>query len=743
MGEEIFDKLIKRIKEYHNFGNLELIERAYKLANEAHKDQNRMSGEAYIIHPIETAYIIADLELDLETITAALLHDVIEDTIYTKEQIAEMFTDEIAELVNGVTKLTKMQYEKYEENSSEYIQAENYRKMFLAMAKDIRVILIKLADRLHNMRTLNYMTEEKQKLKSQETLDIYAPLAHRLGISKIKVELEDLALRYLHPKEYYSIGEKIKRKKVERIKYVEDMMAELKGKLDEVGIKSEIQGRAKHFFSIYRKMQKKHKSIDSIYDLFAVRVLVDSVKDCYGVLGVVHEMYTPMPGRFKDYIAMPKPNMYQSLHSTLIGADGQPFEIQIRTYEMHKTSEYGIAAHWKYKQSGGSAQINQEQALEEKLKWLRQVLDWQNDLSDNGEYIKTLKSDLNLYDDQVYVFTPKGKVINFPQDSTPIDFAYNIHSAVGNKMVGAKINDRIVTFDYKMQNGDRVEILTSQNAKGPSRDWLKIVKTNQAKTKINQWFKTRYKEENIEKGKRLLEEASKRKGMELCKLLKPEWMDIVLKKYGLQKWDVVYALIGHGDIKESKIIHRLYEEYEKTLRKEFTVEDLLNNNKKIINKVIKHSKSKSEVLIKGVDNVAINFAKCCSPLPGDEIIGFITKGRGISIHRTDCKNIINMTSDEKNKMIEAEWTVKEEESNFVYVTEFKVIGDDRSGLVLDISMVINDMKVHLKGISAKVEEGGSVQIGITVELKGKTQLENLINKIKAIKGIREVVRISG
>ena len=539
--EQLYLELIEKIKTYHPSSDFSMIEKAYKLAVDAHKEQKRKSGEPYIIHPLKVAYILAELELDMESIVAGILHDIIEDTEYSYEDISNMFSEEIAALVDGVTKLGKLSY-----TTKEEVQAENYRKMFLAMAKDIRVILIKLADRLHNMRTLNYMKPEKQKEKAQETLDIYAPLAHRLGISKIRSEMEDLCFKYLDPDAFFDLATKIERKKEERDEFVQDIVKELQQKMDEAGIKGKVYGRTKHFFSIYKKMVNQNKTLDQIYDLFAIRALVDNVKDCYAVLGIVHTMYTPMPGRFKDYIAMPKPNMYQSLHNTLIGPHGQVFEVQIRTWEMHRTSEYGIAAHWKYKE--GKANDKGTRATrkeEEKLAWLRQIMEWQRDMADNKEYLDTLKQDFNIFSTQVYAFTPQGDVIQLTKDSTPIDFAYMIHSAVGNKMVGARVNNKIVPIDYKIQNGDIVEIITSQNSKGPNRDWLAVVKSAQARTKIKQWFKKEEKEENIIRGREMILADMKKKGFQPSDLLRPEWQEIVVVKYDFKTWDALFRRCMH------------------------------------------------------------------------------------------------------------------------------------------------------------------------------------------------------
>ncbi|MBR3771710.1 MAG: bifunctional (p)ppGpp synthetase/guanosine-3',5'-bis(diphosphate) 3'-pyrophosphohydrolase, partial [Clostridium sp.] len=567
--EILYDKLIEIIRNYHPSADLSMIEKAYKIAYNAHKDQYRKSGEPYIIHPLCVAIILAELELDKETIVAGILHDVVEDTICTVEELSIQFSDEIALLVDGVTKLTNLNYQA----DKVELQAENLRKMFLAMAKDIRVILIKLADRLHNMRTLQFMKPEKQKEKARETMDIYAPIAQRLGISKIKIELDDLSLKYLEPEVYKDLYEKIETKKSDREEFINRIVEEVTYHINNAKIEADIDGRVKHLFSIYRKMLNQGKTLEQIYDLFAVRIIVDSVKDCYAALGIIHEMYKPIPGRFKDYIAMPKPNMYQSLHTTLIGPTGQPFEIQIRTYEMHRIAEYGIAAHWKYKE--GSDGKNTKDNEEAKLTWLRQILEWQREMSDNKEFLSLLKSDLDLFSESVYCFTPSGDVKNLPTGSTPVDFAYSIHSAVGNKMVGARVNGKLVNINYQIQNGDRIEILTSQNSKGPSRDWLAQVKSTQAKNKINQWFKAQLKEDNIIRGKEMLQAYCKTKSIVLSDLLKPEFMGECMQKYGFRDWDSVYAALGHGGLKEGQVINKLQECYMKKHRKEVTDERIM------------------------------------------------------------------------------------------------------------------------------------------------------------------------
>ncbi len=742
IDEQLYKELIDKIKTYHPSDDFSMVEKAYKLAVEAHKEQKRKSGEPYIIHPLKVAYILAELELDMETITAGILHDIIEDTPYTYEDITRLFSEEIAALVDGVTKLGKLSY-----TTKEEAQAENYRKMFLAMAKDIRVILIKLADRLHNMRTLNYMTPEKQREKAQETLDIYAPLAHRLGISKIRSEMEDLCFKYLNPDAYFDLAAKIQKKKEERDQFVQSMVQELQTKMNEAGIKGKVYGRTKHFFSIYKKMVNQNKTLDQIYDLFAIRALVDSVKDCYAVLGIVHTAYTPMPGRFKDYIAMPKPNMYQSLHNTLIGPHGQVFEVQIRTWEMHRTSEYGIAAHWKYKEGKANEKSSKAQKSEEaKLAWLRQIMEWQKDMSDNKEYLDTIKLDLNIYSTQVYAFTPQGDVIQLTKDSTPIDFAYMIHSAVGNKMVGARVNNKIVPLDHKIQNGDIVEIITSQNSKGPNRDWLAIVKTAQARTKIKQWFKKEEKEENIIRGREMILADIKKKGYQPQDLLRPEWEEIVLVKYDFKTWDALLAAVGYGGMKEGQVVNRLKDEYLKEKRKTQTAEDALKDFEKTIDqKPVKKHKSKSGVVVEGIGDVAVRFSKCCSPVPGDEIIGFVTRGRGVTIHRTDCINVINLSNEERGRLINAEWDTQfaKGESNTSYLAELKVVANDRVGLIVEISRQLADDDISVKGFNVRTTKDMQAILNVTIEIKTKEQLERVVTRLKNLRDVTEVERVSG
>ena len=627
--DQLYQALVARVRKYHPSADISMIEKAYRIAKDAHKDQVRKSGEPYIIHPLWVGIILADLEMDKETIVAGMLHDAVEDTAMTLEDITKEFGEEVALLVDGVTKLGQLSYsqDKLE------VQAENLRKMFLAMAKDIRVIIIKLADRLHNMRTLEFMTPAKQQEKARETMDIYAPIAQRLGISKIKTELDDLSLKYWKPDVYYQLVKDLNERKTEREEFVQQIVAEVSKHMKNARIKAKVYGRVKHFFSIYKKMVNQNKTLDQVYDLFAVRIIVDSVKDCYAALGVIHEMYTPIPGRFKDYIAMPKPNMYQSLHTTLMGPSGQPFEIQIRTEEMHKTAEYGIAAHWKYKEGADAAKSMASQ--EAKLNWLRQILEWQRDMSDNREFLSLLKGDLDLFAEDVYCFTPNGDVKNLPNGSTPVDFAYAIHSAVGNKMVGARVNGKLVNIDYKIQNGDRIEILTSQNSKGPSRDWLNIVKSTQAKNKINQWFKKQFKEDNIIRGKELIVSYCRSKSIDLLNILKPKYQQIVQKKYGFRDWDAVLAAIGHGGLKEGQVVNRLQEEYEKEHKKEITDETILEKISEANRQKVHIARSKSGIVVKGINDMAVRFSKCCNQVQVDEIVGFVTRVRGMSIHRTD------------------------------------------------------------------------------------------------------------
>lgn len=741
---ELYQDLIERVRRYHPSDDISLIEKAYTVADEAHSNQVRKSGEPYIIHPLCVGIILADLELDKETIAAGLLHDVVEDTIMTEKEIESKFGEDVALLVDGVTKLEQIPLSSEGDQSDTKLemQAENLRKMFLAMAKDIRVIMIKLADRLHNMRTLKHMPPEKQQRIAKETLEIYAPIAQRLGISKIKVELDDLSLKYLEPEVYYDLVEKIAVRKNVREKYIQNIVDEVSEHIQKAGIKSKIDGRVKHFFSIYKKMKNQGKTLDQIYDLFAVRIIVDTVKDCYAALGVIHEMYKPIPGRFKDYIAMPKPNMYQSLHTTLIGSTGQPFEIQIRTFEMHKAAEYGIAAHWKYKEaSDGKKAEGQE---EEKLSWLRQILEWQRDMSDNKEFMNLLKNDLDLFSDSVYCFTPNGEVKTLPTGSTPIDFAYSIHSAVGNKMIGARVNGKLVTIDYEINNGDRVEILTSQNSKGPSRDWLNVVKSTQAKTKINQWFKNELKEDNIVKGKEMLNAYCKAKAINTVQIMKPEYMSSIMRKFGFRDWESVLAAVGHGGLKEGQIINKMQEFYDLDHKRELTNEEVLKQVEENSQQKSVTMRSKGGITVKGIHDVAVRFSKCCSPVPGDEIVGFVTRGRGVSIHRTDCVNIINMPEIERVRMIDAEWQQSPEEaSNEKYFAEIKIFANNRNGLLADISKALTEKNIDILSMNTRINKQGFVTMATSFEISGREELNRIIDKIRTVESVIDIERTTG
>ncbi|MGO5165641.1 MULTISPECIES: RelA/SpoT family protein [unclassified Candidatus Paralachnospira] len=735
--EELFEILIDSIKKYHPSDDLTMVQKAYEIADSAHKGQLRKSGEPYIVHPLSVAIILAQLELDKESIIAGILHDVVEDTVMTIDEMKATFGEEVALLVDGVTKLTQLSWsaDKVE------IQAENLRKMFLAMAKDIRVILIKLADRLHNMRTLQYMKPEKQKEKARETMEIYAPIADRLGISKVKIELDDLSLKYLEPEVYRDLKEKISLRRMSKESFLQNIMAEVRTHIENAGIKGQIDGRVKHLFSIYKKMVTQNKTLDQIYDIFAVRIIVDTVKDCYAALGVIHEMYKPIPGRFKDYIAMPKANMYQSLHTTLISSTGQPFEIQIRTYDMHRTAEYGIAAHWKYKEGQDGKSIAQKE--EEKLSWLRQILEWQKDMSDNKEFLSSLKTDLDIFSDSVYCFTPEGDVKNLPSGSTTVDFAYSIHSAVGNKMVGARVNDKLVPIDYVIQNGDRIEIITSQNSKGPSRDWLKSVKSAQAKNKINQWFKTQNKEENIIRGKDLIDKYCKAKGINFPSLAKPEYEEKVLMKYGFREWNAVLAAIGHGGMKEGQVINKLLEEYQRKNPSEVLTDEKVLGDVAAKEKPAQE-KSKNGIVVKGVHDLAVRFSRCCSPVPGDEIVGFVTRGRGISIHRTDCINIINLPEEERVRLIDAEWQAPEDDyRSETYTTEIKIFAHNRIGLSVDIARIFTEREIDITTMTARRSKQGTATITMSFDIHGVEELQRLVEKLRQVEGVMDIERTTG
>ena len=737
--DRLYDMLIARIRKYHPSTDVSMIEKAYRLASKAHGSQRRKSGEPYIVHPLWVAIILADLEMDKETIVSGMLHDVVEDTDVSEEDIRREFGDEVALLVDGVTKLGRLSYS----SDKLDVQAENLRKMFLAMAKDIRVIIIKLADRLHNMRTLQFMKPEKQKEKAKETMDIYAPIAQRLGISKIKTELDDLALKYSQPEVFFDLVKQINARKTEREEFVQQIVDEVSEHMKNANIKAEVNGRVKHFFSIYKKMVNQDKTVDQIYDLFAVRIIVESVKDCYAALGVIHEMYTPIPGRFKDYIAMPKPNMYQSLHTTLMSSVGQPFEIQIRTEEMHKTAEYGIAAHWKYKESNDGKKSVEAQE-EEKLSWLRQILEWQRDMSDNREFMNLIKGDLDLFAEDVYCFTPQGDVKNLPNGSTPIDFAYAIHSAVGNKMVGARMNGKLVNIDYKIQNGDRIEILTSQNSKGPSRDWLNVVKSTQAKNKINQWFKKEFKESNIIKGKEMIAAYCKAKTINPSNILNPRYQEIVQKKYGFKDWDSVLAAIGHGGLKEGQVVNRLVEEYSKEHKQELTDEVVMEKVAEAAKNKVHIAKSKSGIVVKGIDDVAVRFSRCCNPVPGDEIVGFVTRGRGLSIHRTDCVNMIHLTEAERARLIDAEWESDvAEKDGGQYLADIKMYARDRQGLLMEMSKIFTENNVDVKSLNVRTSKQGTATIETGFIVHSREELERVVKKLRQIEGIIDIERATG
>lgn len=720
-----------KVAQYCPTMDLQKIIKAYNFADSAHMTQYRKSGEKYVIHPIEVSLILAELEMDEETIIAALLHDVVEDTEISLETIEKEFGKEVALLVDGVTKLGHIKYETKEER-----QAENLRKMFLAMAKDIRVVLIKLADRLHNMRTLKYMSDEKKKEKARETLEIYAPIAHRLGISKIKWELEDLSLLYLEEEKYFDLVTRVNKKREERESVINQVINEIKRSVELFNISCDIYGRPKNFYSIYKKMTEQQKNFEEIYDLTAIRIIVDNVNDCYGVLGVVHSIWKPIPGRFKDYIAMPKANMYQSLHTTVIGNSGEPFEIQIRTWEMHRIAEYGIAAHWKYKE--GAKQ--NEEGMEDKLTWLRQMMEWQRELENPQEFMDSLK--LDLFNNQVYVFTPKGEVHELPDGSTPVDFAYKIHSAVGNKCVGAKVNGRIVPLNYQLASGQIVEIITSNNNQGPSRDWLKFVKSTQARNKIRHWFKKERKEENIEKGKEMLEREIRRQGYQVKQLMRQEWYEPVMERLSCQSLEDLYATVGYGGIMTAQVVPKLKELYRQEQKEKIAQQQLQNITQGAHIHKDHEDKRKSKdtstgIVVKGIDDVLIRFARCCSPVPGDDIIGYVTRGRGVTIHRADCNNF-EKTDDANNRFIEVDWSNKTLET--AYTSEIQIIAPDRKGLLSEITLLISSINLVVTGVNAKISKNGVAVINLTLEITDADQLSKLMTKLQGMPGIIEVKR---
>jgi len=720
---ELMERFLNELLQINPNINIELIKKAYKKAEGYHEGQLRKSGEPYLVHPVEVAIILAELGMDENTIVAGLLHDTVEDTSYSEAALKADFGEEVALLVDGVTKLGSLVYESKEER-----QAENLRKMFLAMSKDIRVLIIKLADRLHNLRTINYMNDDQIIEKCKETLEIYAPLASRLGIYTMKFELEDIALKQLDPDAYYDLVSQVKIKKQQREENINRVITEIKESLDELEIHYDITGRSKHFYSIYRKMKYQSKQLEEIFDLTAIRIIVDSVKDCYAVLGIVHTMWKPIPGRFKDYIAMPKPNRYQSLHTTVIGDSGEPFEIQIRTYEMHRIAEYGIAAHWKYKE--GVAEDREEG----KLAWLRQTLEWQKDLNDPKEFMETLKVD--LFSNQVFVFTPKGDVIELPAGSTPLDFAFKIHSAIGVKCIGAKVNGKMVPIDHTLKNGNIVEIVTSSNSKGPSIDWLKIAQSSNARNKIRGWLKRENKSDNTDKGKEMLEKYAKRKGYESQQILKNQYINKCAKAFNLASADDLYTAIGSGGVLLSKVVTLLLSYYHDDKQAELRSKEKKEQAEEGKKKVKK--KEQTGVSVKGVDNLLIRFSKCCNPVPGDEIIGFITKGRGISVHRKDCINVLSLPEDERQRFIDVEWDKQKE--NMSYDTDINILAEDRKGLFSDLSRVCEDMDVHIAGVNAKSARDGIVNITMTLSISNTGQIEKILRSLRSVQGVADVYR---
>lgn len=734
MQDNQLQELINKIRAYAPNTDVSLVEKAYYFAQNAHDGQFRKSGEPYFIHPVAVSYILADMELDLETIVAGLLHDVVEDTKYSYEDIQNEFGKDVADLVDGVTKLGQIKYQSKEET-----QAENLRKMFLAMAKDIRVILIKLADRLHNMRTLKFMPPEKARSKAKETLEIYGGIAHRLGISMIKWELEDLALRYIDPEGYYDLVDKVAMKRSQREDYIKNIVNLLKGKIEDVSIDCDVYGRPKHFYSIYSKMQNKHKDFEEIYDLTAIRIIVDTVKDCYAVLGMVHTLWKPIPGRFKDYIAMPKPNMYQSLHTTVIGPDGEPVEIQIRTEEMHNIAEYGIAAHWKYKEGMSTGK---EVKVEDKLQWLRQMMEWEKDLKDPQEFLDALKED--VFNSQVYVFTPKGDVVEMPAGATTVDFAYRVHTNVGNKCVGAKIDGRIVPIDYKLQNGNIVEIITSSNSNGPSRDWLSIVKTPNAKSRIRQWFKKERREENIERGNAILDQEFKKYRLPRKDTSIEKYMIQIAKKFNQPSVEDLIATIGYGGIMASQVTPKIRDFYEKEVKKtqkEQNQSEELDTKHNLSDAEYKKKRKKNVsqgIIVKGLDNILVRFAKCCNPLPGDNIIGYITKGRGVAIHREDCPNATPKGDNLRNRIVEVSWAISTK-GKFEAEVQIKCV--DRKGIISEITHIVAVDKIGLNGINARKNKDGIVSVNLLVEVNDIEELNILMKKLKSIPGVEEIYRV--
>ncbi len=731
------DRLLDILKATNKKYDIDKIQAAYEYAANLHEGQFRVSGEAYITHPVAVAEIVAGLELDTDSICAALLHDTVEDCgeMTNTREIAKRFGGDVALLVEGLTKIVTLQVEDKEE-----AQIENLRKMLLAMSKDVRVIFIKLCDRLHNMRTLGVKPDNKRRMTALETMHVYAPLAHRLGIQKIKQELENLAMQYLDPIGFAEVKEDIESKYGRSVGFIENIRSTVATRLRENDIRFTLEGRIKTAYSIYRKMFRQDKSFDEIYDFYAMRIIVDTELECYTVLGIIHEMFNSIPGRFKDYISTPKPNMYQSLHTTLIGPSGQPFEIQIRTYDMHRAAEYGIAAHWKYKEASDGKKVETKE--EEKLVWLRQILEWQRDMSDNQEFMSLLKSDLNLFSEDVYCFTPNGEVKNLPAGSTPIDFAYSVHSEVGNKMIGAKVNGKLVPIDYKIQNGDRIEVITSQNSHGPSRDWLAIAKSTSTKNKINLWFRNELKEENISRGRELLIDYCKTKGIDLFEIGKPEYQEMIIRKYGFRNWEAVLAAVGHGGLKEGQVVNKLEELYDKDHKNKLTDEEVLAavTASPAAPRV---SGSSNAIVVKGVHDVAVRFSHCCNPVPGDDIVGFVTRGRGVSIHRRDCINVRNMPEEDRTRLIDARWEAGSEQLGGKYEADIKIFANNRTGILADISRILTENNVDIITMNTRTSKQGLATMETSFQVSSKDELHTLIDKIRQVDSVIDIERTTG